>query len=44
MEWITNRVRVFLFGLSVAFLGLINPSRSLRVAHEILTEKAEKKR
>ena len=36
MKPITDRIRVFLFGITVAILGLINPSRALQSAHEVL--------
>lgn len=30
MKPITNRIRVFLFGIFVAFLGLINPDKAIQ--------------
>lgn len=40
MKPITNRIRVFLFGISVALLGLINPAKALQSAYQAL-EKCE---
>lgn len=36
MKFVTDRVRVFLFGIVIAFMGLINPSWALRKCHEAL--------
>lgn len=36
MKPITDRIRVFLFGITVAFLGLINPARALQNAYQVL--------
>jgi hypothetical protein len=36
MKFITDRIRVFLFGVSIAILGLINPSKALQTAHSVL--------
>jgi len=40
MKPITDRIRVFLFGITVAFLGLVNPSKALQTAFNVL-EKCE---
>lgn len=39
MKPITNRIRVFLFGITVAFLGLVNPAKALQTAHQVLGER-----
>jgi hypothetical protein len=39
MKAITNRLRVFAFGIVVAFLGLVNPAMALRCAHDALSIK-----
>ena len=36
MKWITDRIRVFLFGICVGVLGLISPSKALQSAHRAL--------
>lgn len=36
MKPITDRVRVFLFGIAVAVLGLINPSKALQTAERAI--------
>jgi DNA-binding NarL/FixJ family response regulator len=36
MKAITNRLRVFAFGISVAFLGLISPSKTLQAVDAVL--------
>lgn len=39
MKPITDRIRVFLFGITVAFLGLVNPTRALQTAYEVLEKR-----
>jgi len=34
-----NRIRVFLFGITVAFLGLIDPAKALQTADNVLNAK-----
>jgi hypothetical protein len=36
VKFITNRIRVFMFGIAVAFIGLYDPSLALRSAHKVL--------
>ena len=36
MKFVTNRIRVFLFGIAVAIIGLYDPSLALRSAHKVL--------
>lgn len=36
MRVITDRVRVFLFGIAIAVLGLINPAKALDTAEDAL--------
>ena len=36
MNFITDRIRVVLFGITVAILGMISPSRALQSAQEVL--------
>lgn len=40
MKPITDRIRVFLFGIVVAVLGLINPRKTLQTVYQVL-EKCE---
>ena len=39
MKPITDRIRVFLFGITVAFLGLVNPAKALQNAYQVLGER-----
>lgn len=39
MKPITDRIRVFLFGITVAFLGLVNPAKALQTAYQVLGER-----
>ena len=39
MKPITDRIRVFLFGITVAFLGLVNPAKVLQTAYQVLGER-----
>lgn len=41
---ITYRIRVFLFGIMVAFFGLIDPAKALQAANEVLDESWKKGR
>lgn len=36
MKAVTNRIRVFLFGITVAFMGLVNPAKALQSAYQVL--------
>ena len=36
MKFITDRIRLVLFGIVVIFLGLISPSQALRSVHKVL--------
>ena len=36
MRFITDRIRVFLFGVAIAILGLWNPSKAVRAASDAL--------
>lgn len=36
MRIITDRLRVFAFGIAVSILGLINPSRALQAVADVL--------
>jgi hypothetical protein len=36
MQIITNRIRIFLFGISVAVMALASPHHALRIAHDVL--------
>ena len=36
MKAITDRIRVVLFGIAVALLGIVNPSKALQVANAVL--------
>lgn len=36
MKAITDRLRVFVFGISVAFLGLVSPSKTLIAVNAVL--------
>jgi hypothetical protein len=36
MRFITDRIRVCLFGLAIAFLGLYNPDKAVRAAADAL--------
>lgn len=38
MKPITDRIRVFLFGITVAFLGLVNPAKALQSVQQVLGE------
>jgi len=38
MKSVTNRIRVFLFGIFVAILGLINPEKALQSVARALGE------
>lgn len=38
MKPITDRIRVFLFDITVALLGLINPAKALQTAYQVLGE------
>jgi hypothetical protein len=37
MKAITNRLRVFAFGIAVAFLGLVDPAKALQAVDEVLS-------
>lgn len=39
MKPITDRIRVVLFGITVAFLGLVNPSNALQSVQQVLGER-----
>lgn len=41
MKQITDRVRVFLFGITVAVMGLINPSKALQTVDQVLNKEVE---
>jgi hypothetical protein len=36
MNAFTDRLRVFLFGIFVAFAGLVNPSKTLQAVNDVL--------
>jgi hypothetical protein len=36
MTFITNRIRMFLFGIVVAFMGIVNPDETLRVIAKLM--------
>jgi hypothetical protein len=36
MKAITNRLRVFAFGIAVAFMGLVSPSKTLIAVNAVL--------
>lgn len=36
MRHVTDRIRVFLFGICIAILGLYNPNKALQTAHSVL--------
>jgi hypothetical protein len=36
MRFITDRIRLVLFGMAVIFLGVINPKKTLESVHEVL--------
>lgn len=36
MRFVFDRLRVFLFGISIAFLGLICPGKTLQMCHDAL--------
>jgi disulfide bond formation protein DsbB len=36
MTCITNRIRMFLFGIVVAFMGIVNPDETLRVIAKLM--------
>ena len=36
MKMITDRLRVFAFGIAVAILGLVNPGRALQAVADVL--------
>jgi len=36
MRFITDRVRVFLFGIAIAIMGLWNPSKAVQAAFDAL--------
>jgi hypothetical protein len=38
MTFITNRIRMFLFGIVVAFMGLVNPDETLRVISKLMKD------
>lgn len=38
MRVITNRIRMFLFGIVVAFMGLVNPDETLRVIAKLMKD------
>ena len=40
MRFITDRIRVFLFGIVIAVLGLISPSRAVRSAYNALNSRS----
>lgn len=36
MTFVINRIRVFVFGIAVALLGLWSPSKALQTVHDVL--------
>ena len=36
MRFVTDRIRVFLFGIAVAVIGLVSPSKALQTAYDVL--------
>ena len=36
MRHVTDRIRVFLFGICIAVMGLYKPSKALQTAHDVL--------
>lgn len=36
MRFITDRIRVFLFGIAIALLGLYNPKKAVQAAADAL--------
>jgi hypothetical protein len=36
MRFITDRIRLVLFGIAVAFLGVISPSKTLQIVYKVL--------
>ncbi len=39
MRFITDRVRVFLFGICIAFLGIVNPGKAMQTAYIVLARR-----
>ena len=35
---VTDRIRVFLFGIAISIMGLFSPSFALRVTHAVLND------
>jgi hypothetical protein len=38
MNPITDRIRVFLFGISIAFMGLVNPMKALQTVDRVFND------
>jgi hypothetical protein len=36
MKFITDRIRLVLFGIAVSILGVISPSKTLQILHRVL--------
>lgn len=36
MRFVTDRIRVFLFGICISVMGLFSPSKALQTAHDLL--------
>jgi len=39
LRFITDRIRVFLFGISIAFMGLYSPTKTLKTLDRVFNDR-----